>query len=204
VQALAVCLSAIAGYVDAVGFLATGGYFVSFMSGNSTRFAVGTAHATASAGIAAGLIGGFVLGVVLGSLCGTFAGAHRRSAVLILVAALLAGAATFGAIGVDVVAIGLTTLAMGAENAAFEQPGGGSIGLTYMTGTLAKIGQGIAAMLIGRGGLEWFSYVALWAGLVGGAIVGAAVYPMIGMAALWLPACLSIFLAFAARRLRVG
>lgn len=29
------------GYVDAVGFMMTGGFFVSFMSGNSTRLAVG-------------------------------------------------------------------------------------------------------------------------------------------------------------------
>ncbi|MEG3123387.1 YoaK family protein [Sphingomonas sp. GB1N7] len=203
-QALAVCLSALAGYVDVVGFLATGGYFVSFMSGNSTRFVVGIAHATASAGIAASLIGVFVLGVVLGSVCGALAGAHRRSAVLLFVAALLAAAASFGLAGLSVVAIGLTTLAMGAENAAFEQPGGGSVGLTYMTGTLAKVGQGIAAMLLGTGGLEWFAYLALWAGLLAGAIAGAAVYPQVGMAALWLPAGLSLFLAFAARRLRVG
>nr|WP_295670961.1 DUF1275 family protein [Sphingomonas sp.] len=47
-----------AGYVDAVGFLATGGYFVSFMSGNSTRLAVGIAQGAASAAITAGLIGG--------------------------------------------------------------------------------------------------------------------------------------------------
>lgn len=203
-QALAVCLSALAGYVDAVGFLASGGYFVSFMSGNSTRFAVGIAHAMASAGIAAGLIGGFVLGVVLGSLCGTLAGAHRRSAVLTFVAVLLAGAASLGMIELSAAAIGLTTLAMGAENAAFEQPGGGSVGLTYMTGTLAKIGQGIAAMLLGTGGREWLAYVALWAGLLAGAIAGAAVYPQVGMAALWLPAGLSLVLALAARRLRVG
>ncbi len=201
---LAVCLSAIAGYVDAVGFLASGGYFVSFMSGNSTRFAVGVAHATASAGIAGSLIGGFVLGVFVGSVCGALAAAHRRSAVLTLVAALLAGAALSGMAGAGIIAIGMTTVAMGAENAAFEQPGGGSIGLTYMTGTLAKIGQGIAAMIVGTGRFEWLSYVALWAGLVAGAILGAAAYPLYGMSALWLPAMLSLLLAVGTRRLRVG
>ena len=204
VQALAVCLSGVAGYVDAVGFLHSGGFFVSFMSGNSTRLAVGVAHWTTAAGMAGGLILSFVVGVTLGSLCGSIDERHRRSIVLALVAALLAGAAMAGTAGSTVFSLALTALAMGAENAAFEQPGGGSIGLTYMTGTLAKIGQGIAAMLRGTGGLEWLSYVALWAGLVAGAILGAAVYAHIAMAALWAAAGASAILALVARRLRVG
>ncbi|WP_188448344.1 YoaK family protein [Sphingomonas psychrolutea] len=204
VQALAVCLSGVAGYVDAVGFLHSGGFFVSFMSGNSTRLAVGLAHWTTAAAIAGGLIGSFVIGVTLGSLCGSLNERHRRSIVLVLVAVVLAGAAALGTAGSTWRALALTALAMGAENAAFEQPGGGSIGLTYMTGTLAKIGQGIAAMLRRRGGFEWLSYVALWAGLVAGAILGAAVYAQIAMAALWFAAGASAILAIVARRLHVG
>jgi uncharacterized membrane protein YoaK (UPF0700 family) len=40
---LAFCLSALAGCVDAIGFLELGGHFVSFMSGNSTRLSVSLA-----------------------------------------------------------------------------------------------------------------------------------------------------------------
>ena len=36
---LACALSALAGYVDSIGYLHLGGLFVSFMSGNSTRWA---------------------------------------------------------------------------------------------------------------------------------------------------------------------
>lgn len=43
-RTLAVLLSALAGYVDSLGFLQLGGLFVSFMSGNSTRLAVGISH----------------------------------------------------------------------------------------------------------------------------------------------------------------
>src|SRR6202048_352862 len=42
--ALACALSALAGYVDAIGFLHLGGLFVSFMSGNSTRLGVSLAE----------------------------------------------------------------------------------------------------------------------------------------------------------------
>ncbi len=70
VVALAVSFAAVAGYVDAIGFLLTGGFFVSFMSGNTTRLAIGLVAGTAAAGIAAGLIALFVSGVVLGALAG--------------------------------------------------------------------------------------------------------------------------------------
>ena len=64
---LGAATAGLAGYVDAIGFLKVGGLFVSFMSGNSTRFAVGLATAGPVAGIAAGLIGAFVGGVVAGA-----------------------------------------------------------------------------------------------------------------------------------------
>lgn len=47
-QALAIRLSALAGYVDAIGFIQPGGFFVSFMSGNSTRLGVGPIAGAAS------------------------------------------------------------------------------------------------------------------------------------------------------------
>jgi len=43
IKFLAAGLSAIAGFVDAVAFLELRGFFASFMSGNTTRFAVGLA-----------------------------------------------------------------------------------------------------------------------------------------------------------------
>ena len=65
---LGAALSSIAGYVDAVGFLMTGGFFVSFMSGNTTRMAIGLADAAQQAALAGGLIFAFVIGAVAGGL----------------------------------------------------------------------------------------------------------------------------------------
>jgi len=39
-QKLAIGLALLAGFIDALGYFSLGGVFVSFMSGNSTRFAV--------------------------------------------------------------------------------------------------------------------------------------------------------------------
>src|ERR1700755_1696840 len=60
---LACALSALAVYVDGIGFLHLGGLFVSFMSGNSTRMGVSLADGNwSAAGEALGLIVLFVAG----------------------------------------------------------------------------------------------------------------------------------------------
>ena len=56
VRVLAACFSCVAGYVDSIGFLMTGGFFVSFMSGNSTRLGIGLADGSSTAGFAAALV----------------------------------------------------------------------------------------------------------------------------------------------------
>ena len=61
--ALACALSALAGYVDGIGFMHLGGLFVSFMSGNSTRMGVSLAEGHwHDAAQALGLIALFVIG----------------------------------------------------------------------------------------------------------------------------------------------
>ena len=73
----------------------------------------------------------------------------RRPAVLVLVAGLLASAALLDAVDIHV-AMMFAAAAMGAENTTFERDGEVSIGLTYMTGTLVKLGQRLAGVLTGR------------------------------------------------------
>ncbi|HWW25634.1 MAG TPA: DUF1275 family protein, partial [Caulobacter sp.] len=82
--ALAAGLSGVAGYIDAIGFLKLGGFFVSFMSGNSTRLGVGIATGQwTMVRTALTLIGLFVAGVPMFLLMGTgVAGAIVGFAVL--------------------------------------------------------------------------------------------------------------------------
>ena len=187
--AIAVAAATLAGYVDAIGFLSLGGFFVSFMSGNSTRLAVGVAGLSPEALIAARLILSFVAGVVLGSLIG--------AAALVLVAGLLASAAIV-AMGAPDLAMLLVAAAMGAENTTFERDGEVSIGLTYMTGALVKLGQRLAGAIMGGPKLAWAPYLMLWLGLVGGAVAGALAWPVFGLAGLWAGVAGALVLAGAA------
>ena len=184
--ALAAVLSGVAGYVDAIGFLKLGGFFVSFMSGNSTRLGVGlaTGHVQAAVTVLS-IVTLFVSGVVLGALLARRVGEGRRSAVLALEAGLLtAGAALFMA-GFDKAGVAAVVLAMGAENAVFQRNGDVGVGLTYMTGTLVKAGQRIAAALCGGDRWAWGPYLLLWAGLTTGGALGAVAYMQVGTLALW-------------------
>jgi len=192
--AVAVGAAALAGFVDATGFLSLGGFFVSFMSGNSTRLAVGLAGIPAEALIAGRLIGCFVLGVIAGSLMGAAARRMRRPVVLLLVALLVAVGAMLAGTSADL-AVLFVAAAMGAENTTFERDGEVSIGLTYMTGTLVKLGQRLAGAIMGGPKLAWAPYLMLWLGLVGGALAGASVWPLFGLLGLWIAVVGAVMLA---------
>lgn len=184
--ALAVTLSAVAGYVDAIGFLKLGGFFVSFMSGNSTRLGVALATAHWAAALTVfGLVTALVTGVVLGALTARVFREERRSPVLILEATLLAAGAILMALGHDRAGIAAVAMAMGAENAVFQRNGDVVVGLTYMTGALVKAGQRIAGALVGREPRDWLRYVLLWTGLASGGALGALAYLTVGAASLW-------------------
>jgi uncharacterized membrane protein YoaK (UPF0700 family) len=187
--ALACALSALAGYVDSVGFLQLGGLFVSFMSGNSTRMGVSLAEGHWwNAAEALGLIVLFVIGAAAGSLIALGRGARRQSWVLLAEASLLAAAALGSALGVSAPAVAAIVLAMGLENAVFQVKGGGGLGLTYITGALIKVGQHSAAALKGGPRWSWLPDLLLWAALVVGCVCGAFAYHRIDLAAIWFAA----------------
>lgn len=197
---LAIGLSAIAGYVDAVGYLITGGFFVSFMSGNSTRLGVDIADMSANAGVAALLIGSFVVGVIIASLLGRAAGGRHRTVVPVLMVVLLAGAAGLGDMRQDRLTAILMAMAMGVENIFFAHGTDIRVGLTYMTGRLVKIGQQLAAAITGEDRWGWLPHLLLWCGLISGGVAGAVAYLFLGSDALWLAVAGAAGIAILARR----
>lgn len=204
-QGLAVALSALAGFVDALGFVTLGGVFVSFMSGNSTRMSVGVADGHWSqAALVAGILGLFVAGVVLGGVVAEITGPDRRtrkSSVLAAVSVLLFVGAVAAGLGWTPVAIVAMTLAMGTENNVFRRDGETSVALTYMTGALVKIGQRLAAAMFGGPRWSWLPYLGLWGGLVLGAVLGALAHRTFGLHALWFATVAAIALTVAVRYL---
>lgn len=178
-------LAALAGFVDAAGFLAAGGYFASFMSGNTTRLGVDLSSNLQAAATPAGLIAGFVLGVIIGAMLAEYGGKRRKTAVLAFVCIALVAAALSAPLW-PTGFLGASVLAMGAINNVFRRNGEVAIGVTYMTGALVRFGQALAARLMGHPDKGRQSAILLWLGLAVGAVGGAAAYNLAPQVASWL------------------
>ena len=188
---LAVLLAALAGMVDAIGYLHLSGLFISFMSGNSTQLAAALGQGDlAEAGTIAELIVLFVLGAAAGQVLAGFTGRRHMTWVLVGVAGLLAIAA------VQATAPKPMVLAMGVLNAAMRRAGSVPVSLTFVTGMLVRFGQGLGDFLTGGfTGWNWLVQATPWVGLIAGATIGSAVYMHIGEAAIWVPVALAGLLA---------
>ncbi|MBX3580968.1 MAG: DUF1275 family protein [Rhizobiaceae bacterium] len=190
--AIAVGLSFLAGFVDALGFMHLGGYFVAFMSGNTTQMASALPDGLAGAVLPASLIGLFVAGVVAGTLMEQ---RFSSSLGLLVLAALLGLAAAVSAMKLENVAVLATPFVMGAMNTVLRT-GQGGMAVTYMTGNLVKLGQTIVAAFQGGGPWGWLPFLLLWIGMISGVVSGVIAYGEIGLVALWLPTIGLIALAF--------
>lgn len=190
---LAMMLAGLAGMVDTIGLMRLGYLFVSFMSGNSTQFAiaVGRGHFD-EAGQILLLIVLFVIGAAGGQLLAHATGNRHLAAVLAVVAALLAIAAVFDTAPAPMV------LAMGGLNAAMRRAGHIPVSLTFVTGTLVRFGEGLGEFIATRAnGWGWAAQALPWLGLVTGGFLAAAAHLRIGSAVDWIPvaAALALFVS---------
>jgi uncharacterized membrane protein YoaK (UPF0700 family) len=193
-RTLSIGIAALAGYVDAIGFLQLGGFFVSFMSGNSTRLSVSLARGLRPAWVAAVLIVTFVIGVIIGSLIGHFAREHRRPVVLALASVLLAGAAALGVFTTTGGAIGVMTLAMGAVNTVFEDNQVAN-GPSYINRAEDNPRRALVGAFLRESRLYWIPTFFLWISLVTGGVAGAAIFSQLGLSALWVASAASALFA---------
>ncbi len=215
----AASLTGVAGFVDGLAFIHLGGYFVSFMSGNSTRAGADLAEGLVEGWAKAmGLVAAFVLGVMLSSAVlwrrrrwhgapedGPQLAAVALTLGIVVVPALLAVVADHAphpvAQAADLVVPPVVAAAMGAVNGTFTRGGEVTVGLTYMTVTLVKTGQHLVSALTGGSRTLWLQYLGLWAAIAAGSILGAFAFLQIGLQALWFAvASLALSLFFARRR----
>jgi len=169
-------LACLAGWVDAVSFVRWNGLYVSFMSGNTTSFAVSTIlHRWSEAGRRVSVLAAFVVGVVCGELFGRWAQRKRFNFVALAEASLLAVSAmiahtTASAMLVPV----LLALAMGVQNTVLRRAAGFSIALTYITGTMVRFGRAVVSAICRD--TSWkhaILYAGVWLAFVCGALAGA-------------------------------
>lgn len=196
--ALGISLTAIAGYVDAIGFLALGGLFASFMSGAS--ISLGIAMSGGQWGMlleAANLICVFLAGAIGATVLTGLTGIVGMPLALLIEGVLLIAAVLMTLEGWGPYAAILPVVAaMGVQNTIVRPVNGVRLGVTFMTGTLVNLGEGIGRAILGRGRpRSWYPHLLLWLSFSIGAAVGAWFYASYGFLAVSGPAVVVTLLA---------
>jgi uncharacterized membrane protein YoaK (UPF0700 family) len=195
---LGLSLTASAGWVDAIGFLQLPGFYVSFMSGNTTQLGVAIAQqAFGPAIFAASLIALFLAGSLFAGLA---AGLPDRLALLVIlgVEAVLLGVALALAVGWHGRGAMLALpVAMGVQNGAIRQLRPGAT--TYVTGTLSHFGHELGRRLAGADDAVWLPQALTWLSFALGAAAGALGATRFGLFALSVPLGIVVICALASR-----
>jgi uncharacterized membrane protein YoaK (UPF0700 family) len=176
-------LAVLAGVLGATAFTHSAGYFVTFMTGNAQRAVLGYFRDDVVLSMTAGLLLlSFVAGVVIASVCRRhFWVAHPHGPTMLATFSLLA--ATFVDVldegweenQLDFPPIMLVAFGIGALNTSFVKDGEVSVPLSYVTGTLVKMGQGIERHIAGGNLSDWLGYFLLFSSFVLGATVGGLI-----------------------------
>lgn len=196
----ALALAALAGCADSIGFLEFSQLFMSFMSGNTTRFGVAVASADGETVTrAASTIAVFCFGAFLGTLVAAWVGRWRLAVLLTLQAALLGGGLLmpWGSFAYPLHAYPIV-LALGLQNATLQDEAGRSLALTYVTGAVVRFGTGCANLLLGTVAPSFWLQAPLWAALTAGAVVGGMLDIRYGESAFLFTAGLAALLALVA------
>jgi uncharacterized membrane protein YoaK (UPF0700 family) len=208
-KALASCIVLVAGYLDGYGLLVLGTY-VSFMSGNTTMTGVKAGEGSFLAALLPAIaIVGFVAGSAAGNIITHVRLRHAPRLVFLLIAALLVTVALVGGQGAHArVDVALLSFAMGLVNPMLPKIGGESVSLTFMTGTLSRIGGHLGLALLGaavpgsEGAWDTHLYRArvitqLWASFLIGTVLAAVAMSVARDFALWPAVALMLLIGLA-------
>lgn len=194
---LGMILTGAAGFLDAVGFIELGGYFVSFMSGNTTQGGAALVEgAWPVVLMSLSLVALFFIGGLLANLLVLSSIRWGQALVSALVFGGVAATLSLTLFGLPARQTMLVLAATaGAQNAVLAAHGGVRLGATFVTGTLYTAAQDLAFALRGKApARRWLQHLAIWLGLLAGAALGALAYRAVGIAALGVP--LAIYAAF--------
>jgi uncharacterized membrane protein YoaK (UPF0700 family) len=176
-------LAALAGVLGATAYTHSAGYFVTFMTGNAQRGVLGYfRHDVRLAITASVLILCFVAGVVVASMCRRRFWTGHPHGPTVLTTFSLVTATVVDVIDegwqeqmLDFAPVMLVVFGVGALNTSFVKDGEVSVPLSYVTGTLVKMGQGIERHIAGGTAADWLGYFLLFAGFVLGGAVGGCI-----------------------------
>src|SRR6201998_3399260 len=196
-------LAALAGVLGATAFTHSEGYFVTFMTGNAQRGVLGYFRDDVKLSVSAGLLMlCFVAGVVVASVCRRhFWVAHPHGPTVLttfsLLAATILGLIDDGLeeVDLDFAPIMLVVFGVGALNTSFVKDGEVSVPLSYVTGTLVKMGQGIERHIAGGKASDWLGYFLLFASFVLGAVIGGFISVLV--TGMWMLVVASVMCAAA-------
>lgn len=195
---LGLLLTACAGFIDAVGFIELGGFYTSFMSGNTTQLGADIGRGLPAVLLPASLIAMFFAGSFAGSFLALSSvrwGAMLTHALVVATLALSIWLATSGFASAQAMIV--LAVAAGAQNAAMRSAGAVRLGATFVTGTLFAAGQDLAMALRRLAPpWRWLQHLMVWAALLIGACIGAIAYSQANVSALLVPmAVYALFLA---------
>lgn len=183
-------LSFLAGMTDAISFTSAGD-FVSFMSGNTTRLASSLSLGNWSHVVQiAVLIVSFIIGNALGVILATVTARRSWPLLLAIGLALITASQVQSLAGLSTAA-----LSMGMINAVVEEINGLPIGLTFVSGALSRFGRGAGRWLMGKRHSGWRIQLVPWLGMLSGAVLGAYLGHIWGLAGLVFSGFFSLALA---------
>lgn len=199
--ATAICLAALAGFIDALAFVQLGGFFASSMSGNSTRLGVSLATGLNGDAITAGaLILSFVSGAMLATVIARARPGDSMAAGMAAVTLLLLAAAAAANFAPGMIALLLLAVAMGAMHGLLHRQGGVPADATALTASLVRLGEDLAGALMGDADRwAWLRHLLLWSGFVSGAVLGVRAFAGFGAVTYWAAAFAAAALLFAVR-----